>query len=70
MEIDKEAQRDEGAPLMHQQDSDLVTYDLRVSDSDTEEEVPQNSHESQLNQLRKQLQLDNTLEEFGGFGKL
>ena len=55
---------------MQQHDSDLVTYDLRVSDSDTEEEVPQNSHESQLNQLRKQLQLDNTLEEFGGFGKL
>ena len=55
---------------MRQQDSDLVTYDLRVSDSDTEDEVPHNSHDDQLNSLRKQLQLDNTLEEFGGFGKL
>ena len=56
---------------MNSPDSDLVMYDLRVSDSDdsNEELVTQTSppyHHSSV----KQLELDAILLDIGGFGKL
>ena len=41
-----------------------------MSDSETEDEATENHTENRFNSMQKQLQLDNTLEEFGGFGKL
>ena len=36
--FDNESQKDEGDPLMNKSESDLVMYDLRVSDSESSED--------------------------------
>ena len=54
---------------MNRSDSDLVMYDLRVSDSDsTDENGPQNV-KSYPFQSRKLVELDGILQDIGGFGK-